>query len=78
MPNERSQEATSASRQKHVDEHQERIVSEKLEKEKVKTLEKLFEKIVKNSDLGGVYMEENLPGLIYIFSSRVDFLLQFI
>ena len=35
MPNERSQEATSASRQKHVDEHQERIVSEKLEKEKV-------------------------------------------
>ena len=40
-PNERSQKATSASRQKHVDEHQ----------DKVKTLEELFEKIVKNSDL---------------------------
>ena len=50
-PNERSQKATSVSRQKHVDEHQERIVSEKLEKDKVKTLEELFEKIVKNSDL---------------------------
>ena len=47
-PNEPSQKATSASRQKHVDEHQERIVSEKLE---VKTLEELFEKILKNSDL---------------------------
>ena len=34
-----------------MDEHQERIVSEKLEKDKVKTLEELFEKIVKNSDL---------------------------
>ena len=32
-PSERSQKA-SASRQKHVDEHQERIVSEKLEKDK--------------------------------------------
>ena len=50
-PNERSQNVTSASREKHVDEHQERIGSEKLEKDKVKTLEELFEKIVKNSDL---------------------------
>ena len=34
-----------------MDEHQEHIVIEKLENDKVKTLEELFEKIVKNSDL---------------------------
>ena len=51
-----------------MDEHQERIGSEKLEKDKVKTLEELFEKIVKNSDLDkcGVTIVQKENKLMFI------------